>query len=65
MPLNQELLELLACPVCRGPLKPVDDETGLECEACGLVYPVRDEIPVMLREEAVKKDDWERGHRRT
>lgn len=63
MPLNKELLELLACPACKGPLAPVDNEAGLECPECGLVYPVRDEIPVMLREEAIKKDEWDRGIR--
>ena len=37
MALNPELLALLACPVCRGELEPVDNESGLECPACGLV----------------------------
>ena len=45
MALNPELLALLACPVCRGELEPVDNESGLECPACGLVFPVRDNIP--------------------
>ena len=61
MALNPELLALLACPVCRGELEPVDNESGLECPACGLVFPVRDNIPIMLQEEAIRKDDWERG----
>ena len=56
MALNPELLDLLACPVCRGELEPVDNESGLECSACGLVFPVRDNIPIMLQEEAVRKD---------
>ena len=50
MALNPELLALLACPVCRGELEPVDNESGLECPACGLVFPVRDNIPIMLQE---------------
>ena len=62
MALNPELLALLACPVCRGELDPVD--SGLECPACGLVFPVRDNIPIMLQEEAIRKDDWERGQRK-
>ena len=62
--LNPELLALLACPVCRGELEPVDNESGLECPACGLVFPVRDNIPIMLQEEAIRKDDWERGQRK-
>ena len=60
MALNPELLALLACPVCRGELDPVDNE----CPACGLVFPVRDNIPIMLQEEAIRKDDWERGQRK-
>ena len=54
MALNPELLALLACPVCRGELEPVDNESGLECPACGLVFPVRDNIPIMLQEEAIR-----------
>ena len=50
MALNPELLALLACPVCRVELDPVDNESGLECPACGLVFPVRDNIPIMLQE---------------
>ena len=64
MALNPELLALLACPVCREELEPVDNESGLECPACGLVFPVRDNIPIMLQEEAIRKDDWERGQRK-
>ena len=50
--------------MCRGELEPVDNESGLECPACGLVFPVRDNIPIMLQEEAIRKDDWERGQRK-
>ena len=64
MALNPELLALLTCPVCRGELEPVDKESGLECPACALVFPVRDNIPIMLQEEAISKDDWERGQRK-
>ena len=64
MALNPELLVLLACPICRGPVEPVDNETGLECPDCALVFPVRDSIPIMLQEEAIPKDDWERGKRK-
>lgn len=63
MPLNKELLEILACPKCRGTLTVVDGEQGLKCEACAVVYPVRDEIPVMLIEEAVPVAAWESGTR--
>lgn len=63
MPLNKELLDILACPACRGELTLLDGEEGLRCPACAVVYPVRDEIPVMLVEEAVAAEDWERGER--
>lgn len=64
MALNPELAHLLACPVCRGPVEPIDNESGLECQTCRLVFPVRDNIPIMLQEEALRKDDWDRGQRK-
>lgn len=51
MPIDPQLLEILVCPACHGELKP-ETEAGLECNACGRVYPVKDGIPVMLVEEA-------------
>lgn len=52
MAIPQELLEILVCPVDKAPVKLLADGRGLKCEACKRVYPVRDEIPVMLPEEA-------------
>ena len=52
MPLPQDLLEILACPQCKGEVVPDAQHTTLTCNACKLVYPVRDEIPVMLIDEA-------------
>jgi uncharacterized protein YbaR (Trm112 family) len=52
MALNAELLDLLACPKCHGGLELLTGQDGSLC-ACLLVYPIRDEIPVMLVEEAV------------
>ena len=57
MPLNlsEELLAIIVCPDCRGNLSPVETEGGggeLVCQACGLAYPVRDGIPVLLVDEA-------------
>ena len=52
MPVPKELLDILVCPMCRKPVKMTLDNAGLKCETCRLVYPVRDEIPVMLPEEA-------------
>lgn len=65
MSLNSDLLAILACPLCHGPVHPVDDETGIECPSCQCVFPVRDKIPVMIQEEAIRKDDWDRGQRTT
>jgi len=45
-------LDILVCPVCKTPVELLSDESGLKCVSCGRVYPVRDEIPVMLAEEA-------------
>lgn len=64
MPLHPEMLSLLVCPSCRAPLRPMDHETGLTCAACAVVYPVSDEIPLLLIEEAVPLADWEHGKRR-
>lgn len=58
MALNVELLGLLACPKCHGGLVLLPGQDGLLCAACGLVYPVRDEIPVMLVEEAEALGAW-------
>lgn len=52
MTLNKDLLEILACPKCKGPVRLKNDESGIICERCRLVYPVRDQIPVMLIDEA-------------
>ena len=56
MPIPQELLEILACPLCREEVKPVANGDGLKCVKCGRLYPVRDDIPIMLAEEASDAD---------
>jgi uncharacterized protein YbaR (Trm112 family) len=53
MKLSQDLLKILACPKCKGAVKVDEDNERLVCEACQLAYPVRDDIPVMLIDEAV------------
>lgn len=63
MALNTELLQILACPKCKGSLELLDREEGLKCAACAVVYPIRDEIPVMLIEEAVPVEKWDQGQR--
>jgi uncharacterized protein YbaR (Trm112 family) len=52
MPIPKELLDILACPVCKTPVTLLADGSGLKCGTCRRFYPVRDDIPVMLREEA-------------
>ena len=52
MALSQELLDILACPRCKGEVKLNQGQDGLVCEACRLVYPIRDDIPIMLIDQA-------------
>jgi uncharacterized protein YbaR (Trm112 family) len=52
MAINQELLDILACPACKAEVKLTSDENGLKCVSCYRVYPIRDDIPVMLIDEA-------------
>lgn len=53
MPVSERLLEILACPVCKTKVELKPDGTGLKCGQCKRVYPIRDDIPVMLVDEAV------------
>lgn len=50
--MDKKLLEILVCPVCKGPLVYKKAEQELICKADRLAYPIRDDIPVMLQEEA-------------
>ena len=50
--ISRELLDILACPKCKGPVHLNIDEDGLVCETCRLVYEIRDNIPIMLIDEA-------------
>lgn len=50
--MDKKLLDILACPLCKGPLIYQKDKSELVCKADRLAYPVRDDIPVMLEEEA-------------
>jgi hypothetical protein len=52
MSLKPELLEILACPACRAKLEYKADGSGLRCVSCHRLYPIRDEIPVLIVEEA-------------
>jgi LSD1 subclass zinc finger protein len=50
--ISQELVDLLVCPVCKTPVKLTADQEGLRCATCHIVYPIREGLPVMIREEA-------------
>lgn len=52
MTLSAELLAILVCPRCKGELEYREAESSLVCRACSLRYPVRDDIPIMLTDEA-------------
>ena len=52
--MDAKLLEILVCPVCKGPLLYKKPEQELICRPCRLAYPVKDGIPVMLEDEARK-----------
>ncbi len=53
MKLDPALLDILACPDCLSPLQADEDAGELLCTGCPLAYPVRDDIPVLLVDEAV------------
>lgn len=52
MAVPKDLLDILVCPLCKTPVKMISAQSGLKCETCKRVYPVRDDIPVMLVDEA-------------
>lgn len=54
MPISQDLLDILACPKCKGEIHLNESQDGLVCEACRLLYPIKDDIPIMLIDEAIK-----------
>ncbi|MGD9364794.1 MAG: Trm112 family protein [Desulfobacteraceae bacterium] len=52
MVIHKELLEILVCPKCKGDVYLNDTQDGLICESCKLKYEIRDDIPIMLIDEA-------------
>lgn len=54
--ISQELLDILACPKCKGEIKITENKDGLVCESCRLLYEIREDIPIMLIDEAKKLD---------
>ncbi len=57
MAISPELLEILACPACKAKVDLKEDGSGLKCRECKRVYPIRDDIPVMLVDEASVEDE--------
>jgi len=55
--LPEELLKILACPKCKGDLECREKENRLICHKCKLAYPIVDDIPVMLIEEAEEVEE--------
>lgn len=54
MAIDKGLLDILACPKCKGDVRLTESGDGLICDACLLKYPIKDDIPVMLIDEAEK-----------
>ena len=52
MVIKKELLDILACPKCKGDIHLNQKEDGLICDSCKLLYEIRDDIPIMLIDEA-------------
>jgi len=52
MAISQELLNILVCPACKTPVKLTADGQGLKCSTCKRVYAIKDDIPIMLIDEA-------------
>ena len=56
MAIDSELLEILACPKCKTAVALVNNDSVLKCSTCRRVYPIKDDIPVMLIDEARIED---------
>mgnify|MGYP003701055717 CR=1 FL=1 len=61
MAISQDLLEILACPACKAKVELKADGSGLKCTECKRVYPIRDDIPVMLVDEAIIENEESAG----
>ncbi|MBW2637910.1 MAG: Trm112 family protein [Deltaproteobacteria bacterium] len=57
MTIDKELLDILACPKCKGEIHLNDKKDGLICKNCRLMYRIEDDIPVMLIDEAIPIED--------
>jgi hypothetical protein len=52
MAVSQELLDILVCPACKTPVQLTPDGQGLKCSTCRRVYPIKDDIPDMIIDDA-------------
>ena len=52
MAIDSELLSILVCPACKGVVRPAGKDSGIICERCRLLFPIKDGIPVMMIDEA-------------
>ncbi|MCA1927492.1 MAG: Trm112 family protein [Calditerrivibrio sp.] len=59
MAIKKELLNILACPKCKGDIRLSKDENFLVCDNCKLLYEIREDIPIMLIDEAKKVESTE------
>ena len=57
MTISKELLDILACPKCKGDIRLNESQNGLICDKCKLLYHIKDDIPVMLIDEAEKIEE--------
>lgn len=57
--MDSKLMQILVCPVCKGPLTHKKAQQELVCKPCRLAYAIKDDIPVMLEEEARRLPDME------
>lgn len=55
--ISKDLLDILVCPKCKGEIQLTENNDGLICEKCRLLYEIRDDIPIMIIEEARSLDD--------
>jgi uncharacterized protein YbaR (Trm112 family) len=60
--ISADLLEILACPACKAKVELKPDGSGLKCTECKRAYPIRDDIPVMLIDEAVIENEESAGN---
>lgn len=55
--IDKKLLEILACPKCKGDVELAEERSGLVCRSCRLLYEIKDGIPVMLIDKAIPLED--------